>query len=240
MRKWRFPETILASGEFLLVFASGKDLATAGGELHTNFKLSGSGEFLALVEPDGFTIHHQYSPSYPDQVTAISYGLVPGSSSAGYFLNPTPLGENDAAAVTSFITEEVEVDMPRGFYQSAFQVTLTTAAANADIYYTTDGSEPSTTNGTRYTSPITIRTTTNLRAGAFRPGEAPLKITTHTYIFLDAVVQQPANPPGFPSVWQPTLTADYAMDRSPQIGSLSEIKSALRALPTISLAMGGR
>jgi len=42
--KWQFPATSLASG---------KDRATGGGQLHTNFALDGGGEFLALVEPVG-------------------------------------------------------------------------------------------------------------------------------------------------------------------------------------------
>lgn len=237
LSKWQFPETIMASGNYLLVFASGKDRAVAGAELHTNFKLSGAGEFLALVEPDGTTIHHQFTPGYPVQVTAVSYGSVPGGGSVGYFNNPTPLAENDGSAVAFFITDPVVADVSRGFFETPFNVTLTTAAAGAGIYYTTDASEPTPTNGTLYTAPIPITTTTTLRAGAYRPDEAPLKITTHTYIFLDDVLQQPANPPGYPRVWQPSVTADYAMDTSPQIGSLAQIKTALRALPTISLVM---
>ena len=42
--KWAFPAGVeLASGEFLLVFASEKDRAVAGSELHTNFALDGNG-----------------------------------------------------------------------------------------------------------------------------------------------------------------------------------------------------
>ncbi|MGB0993959.1 MAG: CotH kinase family protein, partial [Akkermansiaceae bacterium] len=59
---------------FLVVFASGKDRRTEGGELHTNFSLKKSGEYLALVKPLG-TVEHHYSPSYPGQATDVSYGL---------------------------------------------------------------------------------------------------------------------------------------------------------------------
>jgi hypothetical protein len=34
---WTFPATNLAAGKFLVVFASGKDRATAGQQLHTSF-----------------------------------------------------------------------------------------------------------------------------------------------------------------------------------------------------------
>src|ERR1039458_8542633 len=46
--KWRFPATNLAPNSFLVVFASGKDRATNGAPLHTNFKLGADGEYLAL------------------------------------------------------------------------------------------------------------------------------------------------------------------------------------------------
>src|SRR6184192_3288019 len=39
LTKWTFPSTDLGPGTFLIVFASGKDRAVAGSELHTNFKL---------------------------------------------------------------------------------------------------------------------------------------------------------------------------------------------------------
>ncbi len=74
MTKWSFPEqTVLGPGEFLVVFASGKD--RSGAELHTNFKLSASGEYLALVASNGVTVVHAYQPEYPQQVTDLSYGV---------------------------------------------------------------------------------------------------------------------------------------------------------------------
>jgi hypothetical protein len=51
-------------------------------------------------------------------------------------------------------------------YDSARNVTLTTQLPDADIYFTTDGTEPSATNGTRYTSPLYITATTTIRAVA--------------------------------------------------------------------------
>ncbi|NLF40194.1 hypothetical protein GX586_12170 [bacterium] len=75
LAKWTFPGTNIAPGGYLLVFASGKDRATPGEELHSNFKLSGDGEYLALVQPDGATVAHGYSPQYPLQADDVSYGI---------------------------------------------------------------------------------------------------------------------------------------------------------------------
>ena len=78
LTKWELPALTLSSGGFLIVFASGKDRDDPGAELHTNFKLSGAGEFLALVEPDGVTIAYGYD-EYPQQFGGISYGRAAGA-----------------------------------------------------------------------------------------------------------------------------------------------------------------
>ena len=73
--KWPFPAVTLQPGGFLVVFASGKDRRVPGSELHTNFQLSSGGEYLALVEPDGNTVAHQYAPEFPGQDPDRTYGL---------------------------------------------------------------------------------------------------------------------------------------------------------------------
>jgi len=57
----------------LIVFASGKDRAVSGAELHSNFKLSSSGEYLALTRPNGSTA--QTFDPYPTQREDVSYGV---------------------------------------------------------------------------------------------------------------------------------------------------------------------
>jgi len=74
LTRWRFPPGIrIVPNGYLLVFASGKNRTS--GQLHTNFRLSADGGYLALVMPDGRTIAHDYDPVYPLQLTDISYGL---------------------------------------------------------------------------------------------------------------------------------------------------------------------
>ena len=75
LTKWRFPNTNIAPAQFIVVFASDKNRRTPGAPLHTNFKLSDTGEYLALVQPDGTTIATQFAPTYPAQATDISYGF---------------------------------------------------------------------------------------------------------------------------------------------------------------------
>ena len=47
--------------------------------------------------------------------------------------------------------------------------------------YTTDSSEPSTTNGTKYTEPLTLSSTTTLKFYAFKTGMADSEVVTETY-----------------------------------------------------------
>jgi hypothetical protein len=71
--KWTFPSVSIPADGYLVVFASDKDRATAGSELHTDFKLSSSGEYLALVKSDGVTKISEFNP-YPGQNEDVSYG----------------------------------------------------------------------------------------------------------------------------------------------------------------------
>jgi len=75
LKKWQFPSTNIATSGFLVVFASGKNRTLVGSNLHTNFKLAASGDYLALVEPDGVTIASQFAPTFPPQFPDVSYGL---------------------------------------------------------------------------------------------------------------------------------------------------------------------
>ena len=75
LRKWIIPEVILSADGYLVIFASGENRRTPGEELHTNFSLSKSGEYLALVGPDGATVEDEYAPGYPAQFEDVSFGL---------------------------------------------------------------------------------------------------------------------------------------------------------------------
>ena len=104
LTKWSFRQsTILAPGDFLLVFASGDDTTDPAGYSHTNFKLKAGGEYIALVAPDQ-TMLSQISDDgadYPEQFADISYGHTNsgagGIGSIDYLATPTP-GEANSEA----------------------------------------------------------------------------------------------------------------------------------------------
>lgn len=71
-RKWTFPEITLQAGGYLVVFASGRDVVLPEGELHANFRLSASGGYLALTDPEGEPVS-QFN-GYPPQRANVSFG----------------------------------------------------------------------------------------------------------------------------------------------------------------------
>ena len=89
LTKWTFPAVTINPGGYLVVFASNKDRTDPTEELHTNFRLSSAGEYLALVQPDGTTITSEFTPTYPPQFADESFGFgTPGSSGQ---VNITPV-----------------------------------------------------------------------------------------------------------------------------------------------------
>ena len=71
-----------------------------------------------------------------------------------------------------------------GVYTSAPNVTISTDTQGATIYYTTDGTDP-TTSSSVYSSPITISSTTTIKAMAVKNGMENSAVATATYAILD-------------------------------------------------------
>jgi Lamin Tail Domain len=91
---WAFPKRVLAPGEYLVVFASAKQPGPAETELHVNFKLKATPDFLALMRRSGRVVQH-FAP-YPEQFGDVSYG-VGANGVTGYLDAPTPGAANGAA-----------------------------------------------------------------------------------------------------------------------------------------------
>jgi len=220
--KWKFPSVTIPSGGRLVVFASKKNRANAGPELHTNFKLSAKGEYLALVCADGTTVVSEFSPAFPAQRADVSYGIAPKNAVAKvpfrYNLAPTPGAVNSGSISLGFV-EEVDCSRKRGCYENAFNLTLSSPTAGAKIRYTRDGNKPSTERGILYTKPIRISRTTIVRTLAYLDGWSPSKVRTHTFIFADDVIKQP--------------TMTRAITQHPVY--VSQMKNSLLSLPSISL-----
>ena len=232
--KWTFPAISLAPDARLVVFASGKNRAVAGGALHTNFSLKSEGEYLALVRPD-MTVAQEFSPAFPAMDPDRSFGPVGAGSQ--FFLSPTPGLPNSDPAGLGFV-KAVSASRERGFYSAPVSVTLNTATPGASIYYTTNGTTPTASTGLPYLAPLVLSRTTPLRAVAVRNGWTSSPVMTQTYLFLEDVIRQSPGgepPPGWPAGSVGPQQLDYGMDPNVVTGQEAEVVSSLRAVPTISL-----
>jgi len=182
--QWVFPSKIIQPGQFLIVFASGLDLKNPAGtnRLHTNFKLSRTGEFLGLYSPDSpRTLVSGFAPEFPEQRNDRSYGFDP-QGNLRYFDPPTP-GVVNGSSTISGVVEPVHFSANRGHYTQPFNLALSTPTPGALIRYTTNGREPTETVGQTYIAPLRLTNTVLLRAAAFRTNLLPSAIGTHSYLF---------------------------------------------------------
>ena len=151
-----------------------------------------------------------------------------------YLVTPTPGSANITGAVG--VTARPQFDPARGFCDGPFALTLTCETSGVTIRYTTDGTAPTATSGRVYAGPISVFTTTCVRAIAVKPGWMPSQVKTHTFIFPDLVSHQTNDPPGFPMMWGST-GADYEMD--PDVVNVAAYRNRMResllSIPTLSL-----
>ncbi len=237
LKKWRFPYISIGAGQYLLVYASGKDRAHSGSQLHTNFTLKRSGGYLALVASDGIKVISDFGGDYPRQRTDVSYGLKNGQS--GYFTIPTP-GQSNAGTLFSAILESPVLSQPHGFYEKSFLLTISTSVPGTSVRYTLDGSEPTEKYAPIYDAPLTIDSTTVLRVRAFKPGSLPSNSVTASYLFLDDIKTQSATPPsGWPANDAVNgQNMDYEVDPSivNHADYQKQINYAFKDIPSLSVA----
>jgi len=130
---------------------------------------------------------------------------------------------------------QLEFDHASGFYESEFQLTLSTPIRGATIYYTTNATAPHPTTGLRYGESFPIATTTIVRAAAFKGNAATTDAETRTYLFTSAIRNQKGA--HLPRYWGTNsglpIPAHYVMSGNGV--SDQEIAAGLRALATISI-----
>lgn len=150
------------------------------------------------------------SISFGPQVSDVSYGRDPASpTDFVYFGTSTPGAANTGNIVADPTVESPSVvfSTPGGVLSSPQSITLSGAA---EIRYTLDGSNP-TAASLRYSSPLSISSTTVVRARSFEAGKVPGAVATHTYFIGESFN-------GLPIV---SIVADPATLFDPVIGIYS-------------------
>ena len=129
----------------------------------------------------------------------------------------------------------------RGVQSSPFDLRLSTDAAGAQIFFTTNGLLPLPQTGRQWTNAVPIATTTILRAAGYLDGKLVTEVDTHTFLFLADVLNQTGG--GTPATWGTNngqaVRADYEMD--PEIvrhpSYRDELPKALNALLSLSIVL---
>lgn len=147
--KWVFPEYWIEPGDHLLIWCSDKNRTNIDFPLHTNFKISSSGEIITLTDNNNNTVD-----SYPAVVIPQNYSYgrqTDGAATFVIFPEPTP-GEANSTPGYSEILSPPVLSMNGGFYTNPFNVSLSHSDPNVTIIYTLDGSDPDINNlsGTTY------------------------------------------------------------------------------------------
>jgi hypothetical protein len=147
--------------------------------LHTNFKISKAGEAIYLHNASGvFADSIGSTTYYPD----ISFGRQPdGANDLYYFEKYTPSSANIGTAVVGGVAESVVFSSHGGKYIGGLSLMLSSANINDKIYYSTDGTIP-TTSSYLFSNAIKINADTIIKARAYREGTLPGPVVTHTYV----------------------------------------------------------
>lgn len=185
---WSFPAgTIIPSGGFLIVWASGRN-EVAGGHYHAGFRLTqtkADPDWIVLSDAGGVILDRVQLETTQ---TNHSRGLAPnGGDSWAIFTDPTPgYSNNSSTAYTRYAAAAIVSDSA-GFYPSPMSVTITTAEPNGTIKYTTDGTLPVNSSST-YTVPVSIMTTKILKARVFSsdPSALPGFVEFNTYFINES------------------------------------------------------
>ncbi len=236
--QWIFPATNLAAGQYLLVFASGKDRRAGATNLHTNFKLNPDGDYLALFNAESPpTALSEFAPQFPSQRNDYSYGLN-SSNEWRYYRPATPRATNGNSAISGTLPP-VHFSIERGFFNAPFNLLLTLETPGASIRFTTDGTQPTESNGFLYTNALLMAHQTTLRAAAFMTNVLPSLVQTHTYMFLEDVIHQSAVQTGVYSNLWGTVGPDYEMDQRVVTNQAyaGTIKNDLMSIPTLSIVL---
>lgn len=164
LTKWEVPSGSIPANGYKMVYCSGRGTVN-GAELHPDFTLTQTQgtDWIILTNPssavvDSIKIIH---------LTKQNHSV--GRSSADptqwkLYSTPTPNAGNSAGI--EFYTPKPVMSLAPGFYTGTQTVTLTCSDPAATIRYTTNGDNVTATS-TAYSGPISIASTTVLRAVAF-------------------------------------------------------------------------
>lgn len=147
--------------------------------LHTNFKLKSDGEWLGLTNTSGQIVDSLQVKTLPAD---FSFGRQPDGADSWYLFESATPGKSNTGESFSGVAGTTDFSHPAGFYNSSIELVLYAEAADAEIRYTLDGSEPDR-QSLLFNNKIDIDKTTVVRSRIYETGKLPGKIVTKTYLY---------------------------------------------------------
>lgn len=132
--------------------------------------------------------------------------------------------ENVLGAVSEYVSSSPVFTPKAGTYSEVQEITIT-SDTEGDIYYTTDGSDPTAKTGTRYTDPVLLQTEgkTEIRAITVNENDIPSVVSSSVYTIEFPIEDAPAVTPSTGQYTEPAqititvpegYTAYYTIDGS--------------------------
>ncbi len=149
--KWSIPGGVsLDPGAYMVIWADERDVSLKA--LHSNFKLSISGEAIGLFDNAKILVD---TLVFGKQSEDISMGRQPDGGVTWHFFNiPTPGTSNNTAA---YLKARVpEFSLPSGFYTEDQLLAITSGEPGTTIRYTLNGDEPDASSPV-YDDPVLLK-----------------------------------------------------------------------------------
>ena len=120
--------------------------------------------------------------------------------------------DNVLASVSEYVCEAPEFKPEEGTYKEVQEITIS-SDTEGEIYYTTDGTDPTAKTGKKYKEPILLEKegTTEIRAIVVNMKGIPSGVISQTYIDLQFPI---ADPPCGDTVYRPIYRSSEDYDHS--------------------------
>ena len=168
---YQLPEVELEPGAYFILMCSGNTSLSTKTYYHADFKIGAS---------DGLFLFKGSTLADCVYVSGVPYGYSYGRLAEGWGYLSKPTAKEDNGDGKRTIAETVKFSQSAGVYNDVKNVKVE-LIGEGTIYYTTDGSIP-TTDSKKYTGPITLTKTTVVKARAVVSGAITSTLACASYI----------------------------------------------------------